>query len=274
MEEFYHMKTVKEFAVECHVSVKTIYRALDSLSKMSDDDKECPSQPLTTKVKGVTYILDEGESTIIQFIDPLKKLSLSKPDQDQDRESKLPKSDQDRDSQVPKPDQDRDSQLPKLDQDRESQVSKSDRDRDSQLPKFDQDRESQVSKSDRDSDSQMSKSGQDRDSRMSKSDKDDKNGETEELIFLRKQIILLNEQLSSSQKQLSDTLGELSEERRHSREIAGRLATITETQQKLLGMEQVRGTSPSPALIGENDAIMPTVQAEKKRGFFSGLFKR
>lgn len=55
----------------------------------------------------------------------------------------------------------------------------------------------------------------------------------------------------------------LEKERAHSREIAERLAQITENQQKLLGIEQVKTVSPT--LIGERE--------EKNRGFF-GIFRR
>ena len=82
---------------------------------------------------------------------------------------------------------------------------------------------------------------------------DVKRAESEEVLFLREQNKSLQEELKI--------------EREHSRAIANRLATITENQQKLLGMEQVK-TAPAMLISKENAAVK-----EKKHGFFS-FFKR
>ena len=165
------MKTVKEFAGECGVSIKTIYRALDRLGQMSDGDKDSQGQGLSVKVKGVTYITGFGEPVIKDFVKPVQGQA----------------------------------------------------------------------ETDKDSQSQMSKGG-----------KPTENSSNSDIMFLR-------EQLLSAQD-------ELNKEREHSRKLADRLATITENQQILLGIEQ-RKTEPT--LISEN----PTVETSKKRGIL-GFFSR
>lgn len=65
------------------------------------------------------------------------------------------------------------------------------------------------------------------------------------------EIKFLREQLSFTQAQYEKAQDELSAERAHSRDIAKRLATIAENQQKLFGMEQMRTT---PALMGEGSS--------------------
>jgi len=86
----------------------------------------------------------------------------------------------------------------------------------------------------------------------------------EEILFLREQVKLATDQ----NIRLNE---ELNKEREHSRAIADRLATITENQQKLLGMEQVK-TTPT-ALMGESHAESAE-SIEKKNGILWRIFGR
>jgi hypothetical protein len=95
-------------------------------------------------------------------------------------------------------------------------------------------------------------------------DKSVKTHENEEILFLRKQVESLQ--------------AELTTEREHSREMSRRnaeinerFAKITENQQILLGVEQVK-TSPA-VLMGESSAAADAA-TDKKRGFFSRFKKK
>jgi hypothetical protein len=88
----------------------------------------------------------------------------------------------------------------------------------------------------------------------------DKQPENEEILFLREQTRLLHEELNT--------------ERVHSRaqadklaDLAFQLAELSRNNQVLLGAEQSR---TNPALLDGNE---PPPE-EKKKGFFSSLFRR